>query len=42
MTMMHETKNSIWTTVREDRDIDDLIFESEKASYKQPVTTSER
>lgn len=42
MTMLREKKNSIWTNVREDRDIDDLIFETEKAVYKQPVTTSDR
>ena len=29
MTMLKREKNSIWSKVREDRDIDDLIFDYE-------------
>ena len=27
MTMLHEKKNSVWSKVREERDVDDLIFQ---------------
>ena len=42
MTMMYEKKNSIWNRVREDRDVDDLIFETEKTPRPQSSTISER
>ncbi len=42
MTMIYEKKNSIWSRVREDRDVDDLIFETEKAPHPQSATASER
>jgi hypothetical protein len=42
MTMLHENKVSIWSKVREDRDIDDLIFESETTTRDAENTTSDR
>ena len=43
MTMMHENKGIIWSGVRKDRDVDDLIFcDYEQESEKQPVTVSDR
>lgn len=42
MTMPYEKKNSIWSRVREDRDVDDLIFETEQVSHKQAPTPSDR
>jgi hypothetical protein len=42
MTMLYEKKVSIWSKVREDRDIDDLIFESEMNTCDSDNTTSDR
>ena len=33
MTMVKRDSNSIWSTVREDRDIDDLIFGDEHETH---------
>ena len=43
MTMMKREPNSIWSRVREDRDIDDLIFGEEFHSGHEEISTcSER
>ena len=42
MTMLCEKKNSIWNQMRQDKDIDDMIFESEPAARKEAVVCSER
>lgn len=42
MTMLHEKKNSVWSKVREERDVDDLIFETEQLPSKMAPTVSDR
>ena len=42
MTMLREKKNSIWNQMRQDKDIDDMIFESEPAARKEAEVCSER
>ena len=43
MTMVKREPNNIWSRVREDRDIDDLIFGEEAYSAQEDVSTcSER
>ena len=43
MTMVKWDANNIWSRVREDRDIDDLIFGEESYSAQEDVSTySER
>lgn len=42
MTMLREKKNSIWNQMRQDKDIDDMIFESEPAARKEAVVCIER
>ena len=43
MTMMKREPNSIWSRVREDRDVDDLIFGEELVSGRErSMTCSER
>lgn len=42
MTMSYETaKNNIWAQVHDDRDVDDLIFETEQTTRWEP-TVSDR
>ena len=41
MTMFSKEKNSIWSRVREDRDVDDVIFGRER-EQEQDVVFSER
>ncbi len=38
MTMPYEKKTSIWTAVRDDRDLDDIIFEDETSVYVQSAS----
>ena len=43
MAMVKRDPNNIWSRVREDRDIDDLIFGEESYSAQEDVSTcSER
>ena len=35
MTMMKREPDSIWNRVREDRDVDDLIFGEEFSGYRE-------
>ena len=35
MTMMKREPDSIWNRVREDRDVDDLIFGEEISGYRE-------
>ena len=43
MTMVKRDPNNIWSRVREDRDIDDLIFGEEfRSGYEESLTSSER
>lgn len=43
MTMMYEVKkNNIWSQVRDDRDVDDLIFEREQTVRWEEPIVSER
>lgn len=43
MTMIKRETNNIWSRVREDRDIDDLIFGEEfRSGHEDFLTCSER
>ena len=42
MTMMKRETNSIWNRVREDRDVDDLIFAGETNEQKMTQPCSDR
>ena len=42
MTMMKREVNNIWSRVRSDVDVDDLIFETEQLPSKMAPTVSDR
>lgn len=42
MTMMKRETNSIWNRVREDRDVDDLIFAGETNEHQMTQPCSDR
>ena len=42
MTMAKREVDNIWTQVRADKDVDDLIFGNEFSAYNQCETCSER